>query len=151
MMISILYKLIIYDFSYYDPYDDEYVEDVSIVGYFTSREKLQDAIEICKKNGVKDNNLLIKAYDIKLSSHQKYIYELSYGYAIYNAENDTYTDYYYNMLMPQKNKKLCLELKKTLLQEEKFAMADYKIYDCEPDGFFIEKYILNKLYHQWPL
>lgn len=150
MSTNILYRLCKCYFYYYDPIDDEYAEDITCMGCFTSRDKLQQAIETCKRNGLKEENIIIQSYEIKLSSRQKYVYVLTYGYATYNEETDVYTDYYYNMLIPQKSKKLCVELKKKLLKEEKFAMADYKIYDYEPDGFFVETYELNTLYSAWP-
>ena len=59
----------------------------------------------------------------------------------------SYIDYDY-VFTPQRNRKCCLELKADLQQDRKYQCSKEKIFDKEtPDGFWIEKLQINKLYN----
>ncbi len=141
-----IYRLEKFKFHYYDEKDDENVEDRFVLGYFCPYEELVKAIEVCKKYDIKEDELAVHEFPLELSKNQKYIYELSYGYSILDS-NSRYIDYDY-VFTPQRNRKCCLELKADLQQDRKYQCSKEKIFDKEtPDGFWIEKLQINKLYN----
>lgn len=141
----IIYCLQKYKFYYYDKLEDENVENILVLGYFNSKTFLDNAVEICKKHEINGNELRIIEYDIDLMKKQKYLYVLSYAYYTL-PDDDTYNDYEY-LFEPQTNKKKCLILKEKLKKNPKFMHNKNKSYeDYTIQGFFIEKFELNKLY-----
>ncbi len=143
--MTTIYCLQKYRFFYYDEEDDENVETRYLLGYFNSSEKVKDAIEVCKANGISDDELRVETFELSLSKRQKYLYILTYAYSILNAREE-YTDYDY-VFEPKTNRKQCLELKEQLEKQLKYRHTSEKIYDSETvNGFYIACYELNKLY-----
>lgn len=141
----IIYRLEKYKFHFHDTEDNEDVEERRVLGYFNSKAELVHAIEISKQNDILESEILVKEFLLDLSIRQKYIYELSYSYSILTPDNE-YVDYDYTF-DPQKDRKKCRQLKETLAFQEKYKFNDKKIFDPKTcDGFWIEKYKLNKLY-----
>jgi len=135
---NMIYRLEKFKFYYYDNEENENVEDVYVLGYFTSYEQLENAINICQNYGIKKEELRFFKFDLKLRDNQKYIYELSYSYSMLDS-NMQYVDYSY-VFAPQSCKKSCLQLKVDLQKDVKYQSNDKKIFDEETqDGFWIEK------------
>ena len=144
-MTTTIYCLQKYRFFNYDEKDDENVEIWYLLGYFNSLEKVKDAIEVCKANGISDDELRVETFELSLSKRQKYLYILTYAYSILNAKEE-YTDYDY-VFEPKTNRKQCLELKAQLEKQPKYRHTYEKIYDSETiNGFYIARYELNQLY-----
>ncbi len=144
-LTTTIYCLQKYRFFYYDEADDENVEIRYLLGYFNSPEKVKDAIEVCKANGISDDELRVETFELSLSKRQRYLYILTYAYSILNAKEE-YTDYDY-VFEPKTNRKQCLELKGQLEKQPKYRHTNEKIYDPDTmNGFYIARYELNQLY-----
>ena len=142
--MKIIYRLEEVKCFCYDRYDEEYVEKRTIIGHFTTLEKLRNAISVCINNGVKSSEISISSFFDSFSSNQKYIYILSHQY--YLIDGDQYVDYEY-IFSPFSNRKKCLKLKEKLLKERKYALSKERCYDLQPpDGFYISKQKLDFLY-----
>lgn len=149
MKYNIIFRLDKCKYFYYDKEDDEDVEDRYVLGYFNSPEKLADAIQTCKQYGVAEEELQVQKFALKYTERQKFLYILSYEYAIMNSKNE-YIDYSY-VFPPQINRQFCNQLKIKLMQEDRYKKTDNKIFDSmPPDGFWIEKVQINKLYSVIP-
>lgn len=149
-MRFIIFRLSKYTLYSYDEAEKENIEERQILGYFNSIEEIKNSIWLCVKSGIDKNNLTVNAYSITLRKGQKYIYELSYSYSIQTTTGE-YMDYEY-IFDPQGNKLDCLKLKERLVRQPKFQPSSNKIFDSSmPDGFWIERYTINKLYTVIPL
>ena len=131
-------------FYYKDPIDNENVEDIYIIGYFTM-EKINDAVKYCIEKGIPRNELVIEKYKLNLRPNRKYIYVLSYEYST-KLKNGEYQDYYY-IFEPMLSRKACVDLKLKLLKEKNYSNRKEKIYDISKDGFYISKEEINAIYH----
>jgi hypothetical protein len=142
-----VYHLEKYKYFYTDVSDGERVEDRLTLGFFSSKNELDSAIEICISSGISKEDLRIQTYTLNLRKHQKYVFLLSYGYSIENDSDGSYVEYY-DIFSPQSDLKTCVQLKEKLLKEDRYQKRIDKIYDSEmPDGFWIEPYKLNRLYN----
>ena len=140
-----IYRLDKVKFYRFDWKDKEEVEDRFKLGYFSSLEELDKAVAICVENDIPFKNLEAMRFDFDYKKNQKYIYELGYEYSILNRKKQ-YVDYDY-LFAPQNSLAACKKLKKEVLKIDKYKPAPEKIFDDEaPDGFYIEKLKLNKLY-----
>ena len=129
-------------FYYFDNVDQEAVEDRETIGYFTSVELANNAIEICmNKLRYKRDEFNIIEYDIKCGRNQKYLYVLNYEYSIKNEKGE-YEDFYYNF-EPCSNKDKCIEMKNDLILNNKIKIKKNAIYDVSIDGFYIDKIKIN--------
>ena len=140
-----IYLLEYNKFYYYDPKDDENVEEIRKLGYFSTREKAEEIKKkIVSKNEYPEENLMIVPIEFKTSKKQKYVYVLSYGYSI--KEKDEYDDYYY-FFPPMTNRKKCLLLMKKLQNEKKYMHSKEKIYDEGTKyGFLITRIKIDEFY-----
>lgn len=131
-------------FYYFDENDGENVEDIYLVGYFSTQEKVAMAIEKCVNAGVKKEELVCTEIDFSMSKNQKYVYVLWYEYSIID-ENGDYTDYYYKF-PPLTNIKKCIRLKEKLLKENFYKPIKTKIFDDYTDrGFSINKEKIDEI------
>ena len=145
MKNSYIYRLDKVIFYRYDYKDSENVENCFCLGYFDSVEELEKAVLICEQNGISSADLQAMRFDFCYNEKQKFAYELTYGYSVLNRKKQ-YVDYSY-IFAPQNSLKNCKKLKNDLLKTEKYKPSPNKIFDDEmPDGFWIEKFIINKLY-----
>lgn len=71
---------------------------------------------------------------------------MSYGYSVLNKKKQ-YVDYAY-VFAPQNSSNDCKKLKKELIKIKKYMPNPNKIFDDDeaPDGFWIVKLTINKLY-----
>ena len=144
-MSNTVYCLEKYHFFYYDKEDDENVESRYLLGYFNCQSSLENALKVCKLNGIQDDELKIEQFNLSLSKKQKYLYILTYSYSTRNEKGE-YTDYEY-IFEPKTNRKKCLELKEELCKQSKYSHTKKKIYDSETaNGYYISRYEINKLY-----
>lgn len=144
-MSDYIYRLEKVKFYRFDRKDQEAVEDRYLIGYFSSPEELEKAVAICEENGIPAKNLEAMRFDFTYIGKGKTVYELSYGYSILNRKKQ-YVDYYYSFA-PQNSVSACKKLKKEILKIDKFKPSPEKIFDDDmPDGFWIEKLSINKLY-----
>lgn len=144
-MITTIYCLQKYQFFYYDEKDDENVETCYLLGYFNSLQSVENAIGVCKENGISDDELKVERFNLSLSKRQKYLYILSYAYSVIDEKGE-YTDYEY-VFEPKTNRKKCLELKKQLEEQPKYCHTEERIYDPETmRGFYIARFEINELY-----
>lgn len=144
-MSRYIYRLEKFHFYYYDYEDGEDVEDCCVLGYFSSKKEVEKAIAVCERNGISQNDLRTIRFEFCYTNRQEYVYELSYGYSILNQKN-RYIDYSY-VFPPQNTDDDCKRMKNELIKTEKFKPMPNKIFDDEmPDGFWVEKLKLNKLY-----
>lgn len=127
-------------FYYFDCSDQETVEDRYTIGYFTSIELANNAIERCiKETGYIQDEFNIIEYDIKCGRNQKYLYVLNYEFSIKNETGD-YEDFYYKF-EPSSNKNKCIDMKRELIDNNK--IKNNAIYDVSIDGFYIDKIKIN--------
>ena len=148
MKSLIIYRLDKYKFYAHDIEDGEDDEERFVLGYFNSRNKLEEAIETCINHGIKRNELDVNEFELICLARRKFIYELSFGYTLQKSDGG-YIDYAY-VFPPQLSKKDCLKLKFELKKEPKYQGGENKVFDFPPDGFWIEKIQLNKLYNVTP-
>lgn len=142
--MSIIYRLESVKFYYSDSSDGENVEERLILGHFSSHSKLDEAKKECLKNGFKDSELSVSCFFDEFSYNQKYVYVLTHQYSILN--DNRYTDYEY-IFPPFSNRKKCLDLKKQLLENPKYAFSEKRCYEVQPpDGFCISKQLIDYLY-----
>ena len=141
-----IYRLEKFTFYYYDEKDGENVEDRCVLGYFYPREALTKAVDMCREFGIKDEEIAVQECVLEVYRIPKYIYELSYAYSILDPDLQ-YIDYAY-VFPPQRSYQRCLQLKAELQKEKKYQKSNDRIFDKEtPDGFWIEKLQINKLYN----
>lgn len=126
----------------FDGLDSEDIEENMIIGYFTSKQKLNEAIKICVSENILEDELKTDSYDLNLSILQNYVFVLSHAYS--KKESDgSFTDYEY-IFPPKQNKEECIALMNSLKTNEKYSFHSDREYDIQPpDGFLIEKYKLN--------
>ena len=148
MNTLIIYRLDKYKFYAHDIEDGEDDEERFVLGYFNSRNKLEEAIETCISHGIKRNELDIHKFGLICSQRRKFIYELSFGYTLLMPEG-RFTDYAY-VFPPQLSKQDCVKLKLELKKESKYQGGENKVFDFSPDGFWIERFKLNELYNVIP-
>ena len=129
-----------------DETDNESIEECMIIGYFSSKEKLQQATLFCNDNGIPLECLYVEKFELKLKPFQNAVYILSHEYS--RLEKDgSYTDFEY-IFEPQISLSKCRELKKKLQSEPKFAPSLDRIYTIQPpDGFLISKYKLDIIWY----
>ena len=94
MICKRIFRLEKIKFYYYDKAEKENVEDLYVLGYFSSREELDKAMLICKQYGIDGGELSVQEFLVELAENQKFIYELSYEYSVLNADGQ-YVDYSY--------------------------------------------------------
>lgn len=146
MICKRIFRLEKIKFYYYDKAEKENVEDLYVLGYFSSREELDKAMLICKQYGIDGGELSVQEFLVELAENQKFIYELSYEYSVLNADGQ-YVDYSY-VFPPQRSRGRCLRLKTELQKQKKYRPESRKIVDITTDdGFWTEKCCLNKLYN----
>ncbi len=130
---------------YYDENDQEDVETRYTVGYFTSLDLANKAIEECIKESKLDRSeFKIQEFNIECGNNQKYLYVLWYEFSLLDEEGD-YLDYYYNF-EPCSTKKKCLDLKKELIRTKKVKILENAIYYDSKDGFCVSKEKINQGY-----
>lgn len=141
-----IYLLEYREFYYHDDFDDEDVEYRRTMGYFSSMEKVNCAIETCINHGIDSTKLFTKEYSFVASKNQKYVYILGYEYSILSNENDDYEDYFYDF-EPMQNEEKCWKLKESLMQKKKYMKTPNKIFDSDSiDGFSICKMKIDSIY-----
>lgn len=129
-------------FYYFDCSDQEAVEDRYTIGYFTSIELANNAIERCiKETGYMRDEFNVIEYDVKCGRNQKYLYVLNYEFSIKNKKGD-YEDFYYKF-EPCSNKNKCIDMKLELIHNNKIKIKNNAIYDVSIDGFYIDKIKIN--------
>ncbi len=142
MNLKKLYLVEEWKFYYKDPIDGEDVEDIRLIGYFTTMDKVLNAIKVCINHGVKKEEIRITEIEFE-AKNQKYVYILYYEYSIEGEEG--FTDYYYNF-EPLTNKKKCLQLKEKLLKDDFYKPTENKIFDDYTDrGFSIRKELIDDI------
>lgn len=130
----------------FDPSDEEDVEERLLIGYFSSIEKMNIAINICISNGIKLKNIRISTFFDNFTQNQKYVYVLSHVYSII-GQNGNYLDYEY-IFPPFSNRKKCIQLKSKLSQKKQYAFSDNRCYNIQPpDGFYISNDEIDFIYH----
>lgn len=129
-------------FYYRDGTDGENVEDIDIIGYFSTKEIVSTAINKCINLGMKKEELVCSEYVFN-TKKQKYVYILFYEYSIKDERG--YTDYFYKF-QPQTNKKKCMQLKEELLKKDFYMPNKNKIFDDFTDrGFSIRKIMIDTM------
>lgn len=130
----------------YDEADDEPIEECTVIGYFTTEEKVIIVKEKCIAEKIPTEQIYVKEIPIVLGSNQKNVYVLSHEYAIKHADG-SYTDYEY-VFDAKRTKKECEELKIQLQAQDKFKYSPERIYDAQPDdGFLISKIELDCMWY----
>lgn len=131
-------------FYYVDENDGENVETIHTIGYFSTFDKVQKAIELCQGRGLDRKDLYVSEFDF-VSRNQQYIYVLNYEFSIFKGEKlddgimfPIYDDFYYKF-EPKTNKHDCLKLKQELLKDSKYSKRENMIYDVSKDGFYVDK------------
>ena len=124
----------------YDTIDDEKIEDRYVIGFFTSKEKLEEAKKNCLMSGLNKKCFVVTDYIITMNYNQEYVYVLYYEYS--KLIDDKYEDYYY-YFEPQSNVKKCIELKNKLKNDKFYQHNNEKIYYDSTDGFLIKKIKLD--------
>lgn len=141
-----IYRLEEVHYCNFDASDEEDIEERLLIGYFSSVEKLNIAINICTSNGINLNNIRISTFFDNFTRNQKYVYVLSHVYSIID-ENGEYLDYEY-IFQPFSNRKKCFLLKTQLSQKDRYAFSDDRNYNIQPpDGFYISKDEIDFIYH----
>ena len=75
---------------------------------------------------------------------RRFLYELSYEFSLRRGEN---VEDFYDIFGPQKSRWQCLRLKRRLQRSHpRFRSAEGKEYSQSYDGFWIERYEIDKLY-----
>lgn len=141
-----IYRLEEVHYHYFDMLDEEDVEERLLIGYFSSIEKMNTAINICIENGIDPKNIRISTFFDNFTKNQKYVYVLSHVYSIIQQDGN-YLDYEY-IFPPYSNRKKCLNLKSMLIQKKRYAFSDNRCYDIQPpDGFYISNDEIDFIYH----
>lgn len=129
-------------FYYIDEKDGENVEDINIVGYFSTKNKISLAKKKCIRFGMKKEELFCSEFEFN-SKNQKYVYILFYEYS--TKDESGYTDYFYKF-QPQTSKKKCIQLKEELLKKDFYKPNENKIFDDFTDrGFSIRKIMIDTI------
>lgn len=140
--MSKIYMVEFNRFYYFDQTDGEPVEDKYTVGYFTTKELAEMAIQKCiTETKYNREEFKVVEYDIKLGKNQKYLYVLNYEFSILNSDG-LYEDFYYKYT-PQTNVKKCRDLKQYLVLNKMINKRENAIYDVSKDGFYIDKIEIN--------
>ncbi len=140
------------DFRGIDEKDNEPIEGRWIIGYFLDEKIKNKALEIYEEKKEGNEEIQIKEFDFSCSPNQKYVYVLFFEYSVLidDAEQDKNIDpddqytYYYYYFEPLSSYEKCLKLKEKLLEDDKYKVKDYMIYDSD-DGFHIEKIKINEI------
>ena len=141
-----IYRLEEVHYHCFDMLDEEDVEERLLIGYFSSIEKMNTAINICIENGINPKNIRISTFFDNFTKNQKYVYVLSHVYSIIQQDGN-YLDYEY-IFPPYSNRKKCLKLKSMLIQKERYAFSNNRCYDIQPpDGFYISNDEIDFIYH----
>ena len=141
-----IYRLEEVHYHHFDMLDEEDVEERLLIGYFSSIEKMNTAINICIENGINPKNIRISTFFDNFTENQKYVYVLSHVYSIIQQDGN-YLDYDY-IFPPYSNRKKCLKLKSMLIQKERYAFSNNRCYDIQPpDGFYISNDEIDFIYH----
>lgn len=140
-----IYRIDKFKFYGYDIENREDDEERFVLGYFNLRNELEEAIKVCINYGINRDEIDIKEFELSCTKQRKFIYELSFGYTLLKP-NGGFIDYSY-VFPPQLSKQDCLKLKSDLKKDSKYQGGANKIFDFPPDGFWIEKMQLNKLYN----
>lgn len=127
-----------------DEFDNERIEDRYIIGYFSNDLIKNEALDLCKKEKNKDEEIIVTDYEISCSPNQQYVYVLFYEYSILHDKQ--YQDFY-EYYEPLSNYKKCNDMKKRLCKKTKYKKDSNKIYDGTIDGFHIEKIKINYISH----
>lgn len=143
-MKCLIYLLELIDYDHYDETDNEDVEERYIIGYFSNKESLEQAIALCQKRKTPHEEIRISEIAMECGNNQKYVYVLFYEYSI--MDNGDWADYY-EYFAPQSSYSKCVAQKKQLKQISKYQDNKSRIYDDSIDGFRIEKIKMNYIAH----
>ena len=125
-----------------DAKDGESIEENKIIGYFSSEEKLNQAIKLCKESGIEQAQLCVENFKVKLKPLQKSVYVLSHEYSVVEIDG-SFTDFEY-IFPPKANKSECKKLMRKLESDNKYSYHKDRIYDVQPPkGFLITRFKLN--------
>lgn len=139
-----IYRLSEYRFYGIDPSDGERVEERRILGYFSDRSKLAEALLACRRCGIGEEETAVEEFSVPLRRGRRFLYELSYEFSLRRGEN---VEDFYDIFGPQKSRWQCLRLKRRLQRSHpRFRPAEGKEYTQSYDGFWIERYEIDKLY-----
>ena len=133
-------------FNAIDDKDGEPIEENKIIGYFSSKEKLNQAINLCKESGIEQAQLCVENFKIKLKAWQKSVCVLTHEYSVLEP-NGSFTDFEY-IFAPKANKSECKKLMRELECDVKYSFSKDRIYDAQPPkGFLITRFKLDVVWY----
>ena len=118
------------------------IEDVQLVGFFSTTENLNQAIFYCNRVGVPSDELRIQTFFLDIAATQRNVYVLSYSYRVY--EEEEYYDYFV-MFAPATNERHCRQLKAALLRLPEYQPSPEHEFLLSSNGFYIHKYPLDHI------
>ncbi len=121
---------------------DVAVEDAQVIGYFTNKKAVDDAIQGCLAIRIPRENVRVVEYPLKYGNQQQSVYVLTYEYY---TEGDNGREEFYYTFPPLASEEQCLALHRRIGQQEEYrATPDKHFYDSE-SGFTITRYALNRV------
>ncbi|MDR1697439.1 MAG: hypothetical protein LBR37_00775 [Erysipelotrichaceae bacterium] len=145
-MIKYLYFLKYVIFYRYDHEDNENVEEIFPVGFFSSKKKTLGAIDECLEfKGTNKEYFQIEKFRIEFNESLKKIYFVQHEFAIYR-ENGDIIDYHY-YFTPKATENEAIALCEKMKKKRKYKYNENRDYSTyPPDGFIIDDWTIDKNY-----